>query len=430
MSISIVTTPEQYSTLVRRMGGEECILTPLFRDIRLHPRANTLLCVGITFFNYETYVVSMSHQDAPQFDCPSSSTMFVSGFRLPGISSRIAETILYSTQQPIPVVDEEYTPFVKDVLHTFSKIKDAHRIVPLTVWADILHRHNTKLLDGTIRHQFMLNTPVLETFDANLNTLYQIEENGIAVNEELFKEKFPHTRTNIRDGLVYSHYNMYTTTTRPSNRFGGVNYSALNKSDGSRDVFISRYESGTLVQFDFDAYHIRLLANLLDVKLPSTSFHTEMAKLYFKSNDVTDEIYTKSKQLTFELMYGLTDETHDIELFEKVKCLRNSYKDNSTLTLATGITLPSNQLTENKQFNYYVQSLEAQSTIPKLQVIQNILKNTTNHIVLYTYDSVLLDMHSVDMDVVGHVQHILEEHGKFPVHIHHGKTYGQLERYT
>ena len=40
-----------------------------------------------------------------------------------------------------------------------------------------------------------------------------------------------------------------------SNNFGGVNYFALNKDDGSRDRFISRFEGGKLVQFDYDAYH-------------------------------------------------------------------------------------------------------------------------------------------------------------------------------
>ena len=44
-------------------------------------------------------------------------------------------------------------------------------------------------------------------------------------------------------GYVFSEYNLFTSTGRPSNRFGGINFAALNKKDGSRERFISRYSS-------------------------------------------------------------------------------------------------------------------------------------------------------------------------------------------
>ena len=36
----------------------------------------------------------------------------------------------------------------------------------------------------------------------------------------------------------YTEYNLYTSTGRPSNKFGGVNFAALNKEDGSRNSFV------------------------------------------------------------------------------------------------------------------------------------------------------------------------------------------------
>ena len=66
--------------------------------------------------------------------------------------------------------------------------------------------------------------------------LYQIERNGLKTYEK----------------IVYSEYNPYTSTGRPSNRFGGMNFAALNKSDGSREQFISRFNNGVLVEMDFD----------------------------------------------------------------------------------------------------------------------------------------------------------------------------------
>ena len=72
--------------------------------------------------------------------------------------------------------------------------------------------------------------------------LYNIEKNGLQTT----------------DGMVYSEYNPYTATGRPSNRFGGINFAALNKKDGSRKKFISRYgKDGMLIEMDYDAYHLR-----------------------------------------------------------------------------------------------------------------------------------------------------------------------------
>ena len=67
---------------------------------------------------------------------------------------------------------------------------------------------------------------------------YYLESNGI------------HTT----GGIEYTQYNLFTSTGRPSNTFNGINYAALNKEDGSRNRFISRFENGMLVEFDFDAY--------------------------------------------------------------------------------------------------------------------------------------------------------------------------------
>ena len=63
--------------------------------------------------------------------------------------------------------------------------------------------------------------------------------------------------------MEWTQYHPFTTTSRPSNNFGGVNYAALNKDDGSRDRFVSRFEGGKLVQFDYDDIILVLLVRWL-----------------------------------------------------------------------------------------------------------------------------------------------------------------------
>ena len=95
-----------------------------------------------------------------------------------------------------------------------------------------------------------------------LENLQKIESNGLQTT----------------DGMVYSEYNPYTATGRPSNRFGGLNFAALNKKDGSRKKFVSRYgKEGMLVEMDYDAYHLRLIGEVVDYQFPKGSVHNHIA---------------------------------------------------------------------------------------------------------------------------------------------------------
>ena len=72
-----------------------------------------------------------------------------------------------------------------------------------------------------------------------LDSLFQIEKNGLFANYEQFKKKF--NEQFIQDNFEFSAYNIYTTTGRPSNRFGGINFAALNKESGQRTPFVARF---------------------------------------------------------------------------------------------------------------------------------------------------------------------------------------------
>ena len=80
--------------------------------------------------------------------------------------------------------------------------------------------------------------------------------------------------------MVYSEYNPYTATGHASNRFGGLNFAALNKKMGSRKQFISRFgKDGMLVEMDYDAYHLRLIGVVMSYEFPEGSVHEHMARI-------------------------------------------------------------------------------------------------------------------------------------------------------
>ena len=77
---------------------------------------------------------------------------------------------------------------------------------------------------------------------------------------------------------VYTQYNYRTTTTRPSNRFGGVNFAALNKDNGCRKTFIP--ENDKLLEIDISAYHPTLASSLIHYTFDDGDIHKSFAKMY------------------------------------------------------------------------------------------------------------------------------------------------------
>jgi hypothetical protein len=257
----------------------------------------------------------------------------------------------------------------------------------------------------------------------------QIEQSGLRVTEEF---RMPELVTN---GFVYSQYNYHTVTGRPSNAARGFNFAAMNKEDGTRSAFCSRFDNGALVEMDFDSYHVRLIARIVGYDFPDSSVHDYLAKYYF-GDSVTDAQREESKQITFRLLYGGIDkEFLTIPFFEQVNDfvyrLWAKWKASGcveTPILGRKICKDAVQnMTANKLFNYYLQALETEVSVQKLQQVQQLLTKYNTCMILYTYDSVLFDVPITEaQEIVPEIKSILES-GKFPVKVKVGNIYSKMK---
>jgi DNA polymerase I-like protein with 3'-5' exonuclease and polymerase domains len=209
----------------------------------------------------------------------------------------------------------------------------------------------------------------------------------------------------------------------------------MNKEDGTRDAFCSRHERGALVEMDFDAYHVRLIARLINYELPAGSVHAYFGRFYFDTNTLTEEQYEQSKQITFRLLYGGIDsEFLSIPFFKQVNDfiydLWRQWKANGFIkTPILHRTISSDtikNMTANKLFNYYLQSVETEVSVQKLQQVQQILNDTQTCMILYTYDSILFDVPLTEArEILPKIKTILES-GNFPVKVKVGDIYSKM----
>lgn len=269
-------------------------------------------------------------------------------------------------------------------------------------------------------------------FNATYPTVFaEIESAGLAVTEEF---RMPEL---IVDSRVYTQYNYHTTTGRPSNAFRGFNFAAMNKEDGTREAFVSRFERGALVEMDFDSYHVRLIAKLIGYELPASSIHDYLGQFYFGVDALTDEQREESKAITFRLLYGGIDkEFLEIPFFRQVNTfiyqLWDKWKRTScveTPILRRNICKEDTQnMTANKLFNYYLQAVETEVSVQKMTSVLELLRDYSSVLVLYTYDSLLLDVEYAEAKaLLPQIKQTLEQ-GNFPVKVKVSDNYNKMKQ--
>lgn len=332
------------------------------------------------------------------------------------------------------IEDDFETPAHEFFTRTFGAFSDINTIIPITKHIEKSQSISNRFLNV---FDYYHNDEAFKKYNSLIiNNLFQIEQNGLYTNYEQFKKKFPEVKT--YDNMVFSEYNVYTTTGRPSNRFAGINFAALNKETGQRSPFVSRHgENGFMLSFDYDAYHLRLLAELVDYQFPSNcSVHEYLGKFYFSKETLTKEEYQESKAISFRQLYGgISSEYLVIPFFEKVyeytQLLWNQYRDSGYIeTPMFGRKLFNSffkDMNAAKLLNYLLQSFETERN---MAVIHNILlriQSFSSKLILYTYDSFLFDFNKKDgADILYIIKTELEQNGKFPTKVEIGPDYSNM----
>lgn len=412
-------------------SSHEIYCTLWSSDPLWHPCRNVLSVIAARS-GEETYIIPIFHNDA------GNNTMSLDRFREIVTDHTIFTNdlkgyIQYIGQHPRLHQVNKYNLSDKDrrpgpyLYPIGGNIRNAYQTLPLTIIAGWMAQDVAELVNGEVCGSY---------FNGQyLPVLARMEAAGIRVDRDIMSTLYPDVvkRHLGEDNLVYSWYNPFTSATRASNAWAGINFSALGKNSDARRMIVSRFDGGKLVSMDFDAYHLRLIANLMDLKVPTTSLHTELAGLYFKTDTVTTEQYEAGKLRTFEIIYGKTDETYGIELLDAIKTVRmsvwNKYLESGTLELATGVNVEVPDAYPSKVFNYFIQSLEVYNTIHKLEQILDYLETKQSKLILYTYDSILLDVHPDDdiSEIIPMLEQNAEHERLFPVRVYSGTNYDNLK---
>ena len=141
--------------------------------------------------------------------------------------------------------------------------------------------------------------------------------------------------------------------------------------------------------------------------------------------------YQKSKELTFKQLYGgVFEQYKDLEFFKKVQVYTDelwaNYQENGWIeSPISGHQFIEDNLEDmkpQKLLNYVLQNLETSTNVCILWEIFKLLKGMNTKLVLYTYDSFLLDLDKSEKQVIKEMIKIFKKY-KLQVKYSYGDTY-------
>jgi hypothetical protein len=358
----------------------------------LHPVENEVCAIYLRPKNDpKGYIIAINHSETINFDLEVVERVLNS---IETIYVRDRKEFLHyfpikHCYQP-PPSPHTYIPQLTQA-HTqlysrYPEIQNLNTIVPIVKHYEVCEQNYTNY--ERIRFNPFYNKAAL--------VFNQLERAGIKVDQTKFEQYFD---KEINE-FIYTQYNLNTLTTRPSNAFGGINFSALDKNNGERECFIPRNDS--FIEMDISAYHPTLLANLLDYTFDSLDIHGSFAKMYGVD-------YAKAKEITFKQIYGgIWKEYRELEFFKKVTAytddLWDSFDRNGYIRCPISnhrfLKSELENMNPQKLLNYVLQNLETSNNVNILYDVFKVLRGKNTKLVLYVYDSFLFDYDKSEPDVM------------------------------
>ena len=373
----IIEKDNQLDDFLLENQNEDCFIIPILSDVNRHPLENTLCAVYVKIVDGDEGLLCFNHGETLKLSLEKLLTLDKLGRKfvrdkkqlnhIVKLKNVIDVNLQYYMDKNEPLEWDELSTNTHDYFYRVMwKMKNTNRIIPIFKHLELC-REQVKVLEKYYQ------LPIHEQYnDEIINNLSFIESSGLRKDDE----------------MVYSEYNLYTSTGRPSNRFGGINFAALNKKDESRKPYTSRFQDGILVEFDYDAYHLRLIGHILDYKFPKGSVHEHMSEFY------GDVDYETSKSTSFQYLYGrIPQEVIDTNpFFSRV----NDYINEIWGEFKREDFIKSNiynkriykknlsAMNRNKLFNYMIQLLETENNMKVMSELIPFLKGKQSKLILYT----------------------------------------------
>ena len=426
----VIENKQGYNDLLKRARNKSVCASFIRDDNRNHPAESKVILISLYFEN-QYYDIVFDHSESFSKDLELQKLSCIKRFwvddvkefyHLTGFTNGYDVRLLNKLNNSDYEDIEEPQIFAHIYENTFAA-RQSNKIIPIVKVLEYSQNKLNKIINNiseSISKSYLKYNRALFEFA-------RLENSGMKITPNSFGTVF-------RNGYGFTNYNLLTATGRPSNTFRGVNFGALNKNDNTRNNIVTRFDKGMLVEFDYDAYHLRLLADLLKIEVPiNKSLHQHLADTVYNST------YEESKRISWQILYGnIKIDEKDNPFFYKVEKMADLLwgyfnKNKCFKSPIYNRKFESTQIVDpnrKKVLNYFIQSYETEKNIETLKKLNRFLKNRSTRMMLYTYDSFLFDLdRSEGLKTILQIKEILQDN-KFPVKVKAGLNYGSMQDIT
>jgi hypothetical protein len=390
-------------------GYKEAFIDVISSNSKNHPIVNDVSLVYLRPIDASKgYILSVNHSESTSLNIDDIRAVLNKFDVLYTLDKK--ELLHYFPIKALYDINTPPTTYIRPTTQThelyyrkYSDNKDLNKIIPIVKHYEICEQIYGDLKDNINKDK----TKYDEFFNDRVSVVFNaIERSGIQIHKPTFEEYFH----KIDSQQVYTQYNLKTTTTRPSNKFNGVNYAALNKENGCRKSFLPKNDK--FIEMDISAYHPTLASKLINYEFPTSDIHQHFAELYKVD-------YKKAKELTFKQLYGgVFKEYKELEFFSKIEeyvsGMWHLFDVQGYIECPVSSFVYTKEGLDNmnpqKLFNYLLQNAETSTNILVLWDIFRILRGNKTQIVLYTYDSILLDVVDEEVEVLEEIRGVFEKY--------------------
>lgn len=194
----------------------------------------------------------------------------------------------------------------------------------------------------------------------------------------------------VMSSSPYVKYNMFGSRTgRLTTRANSFPILNLNKEFRSavqptNDIFI---------ELDFNAFELRVMFYLLGKEQPDIDIHQWNVENVYKGLCTREE----AKRRIFSWLYNLESDDYLSERAYSRQDIINRYWDGEKIINPFGRTIQADRF---HAISYLIQSTAVDIVLRQMIKVHNILKNTKSHIAFTIHDSVVIDMHKDDVNIV------------------------------